>query len=471
MAASEDDESMPTGKIAAAVGGLAVFGLLLLCPAPPGLEDTAWKAVAVTLLMAIWWIGEALPLAATALLPIVLFPLLGVADAGTAAAPYAHPIVFMFLGGFLIGAAVERSGLHRRLSFAIIGMLGATPKRLVAGFLVAAAVSSMWISNTATAIMLLPVAQAVIARRALAGSGNEADKALLLAVAYGCSVGGVATLIGTPPNAMLAAFLDTAYGRPLGFAEWLVVGVPTMLTMLALAWLVLTRIAFRLEDAPASTATPETSLGPMGPAERRVALILAATAAAWISRPLMERWLPGLDDTIIALLAALALFLLPAGEGKRRLLSWSDAVRIRWGVLLLFGGGLSLAAAFVETGLAAAIGRALAEVLEDAPPILAIALPVVVMLLVTEVASNTAATAAMLPILAGLADRLGIEPMVILVPATLAASCAFMLPVATPPNAVVFGAGGLRIVEMAKAGAWMNAGAALILTAVGWLLA
>lgn len=446
------------------LAGLALFCIMLLTDPPAPFGPAGWHAMAVAALMAVWWIGEALPLPATALLPVLLFPLLGVSGAKEAAAPYAHPLLFLFLGGFLLGAAISGSGLHKRLSFTILRLTGTGSSRLIVGFLLAGALPSMWISNTASAIMLLPVAQAV-----LSGAPQRCQKALLLAVAYGCSIGGVATLIGTPPNAMLAAYLDQAHGQTLGFGEWMLVGLPVSFLLLALAWLVLSRLAFGTVEQLDAEAVPAPP-GPMTVREKRVLAILALAALAWIARPVLSVYFPGLSDTAIALSAGLVLFAIPSGEERRPLLTWEEARGIRWGVLLLFGGGLSLASALTETGLAATLAASLSDMAGDMPATATTGLSVLAVLLATELASNTASTAAFLPIMAGLVQALGLPLFALLAPVTLAASCAFMMPVATPPNAIVFGAGGLRVADMVRAGIWMNAGAALLLTGLGWVL-
>ncbi|UUX51347.1 SLC13 family permease [Nisaea acidiphila] len=443
--------------------GAALFVLLLLLPPPGGLPPAAWHTVAVAALMAVWWIGEAVPLPVTALLPILLFPLLGIADLKEAAAPFAHPVVYLFLGGFLLGAAITSSGLHARIATAILHRTGTGSRRLVAGFLLAGALPSMWISNTASAIMLLPVAQSV-----LDGAPVRLRKALLLSVAYGCSIGGLATLIGTPPNAMLAAFLDQSYGTPLGFAKWLAIGLPIMLAMLVLAWLVLTRFAFGPLEELEADALPHP--GPMTAREKRIAVVLAIAALAWIFRPTISSFLPAISDTAIALAAGLALFVVPAGSEKRALLNWDEARAIRWGILVLFGGGLSLANAISGSGLAEALAGTLSAAVGYLPDEAAPGLSAAIVLFATELASNTASAAAFLPITAELAEALGLPLLAMLAPVTLAASCAFMMPVATPPNAIVFGAGGLRVADMARAGLWMNAGAVMLLTALGWIL-
>ncbi|HSL82562.1 MAG TPA: SLC13 family permease, partial [Thermoanaerobaculia bacterium] len=344
--------------------GPALFALLLALPAPEGLSAAGWRVAAVGALMAVWWMTEALPIAATALLPIVLFPLLGVAEVGAAAAPYAHPLIFLFLGGFLIALGMQRWDLHRRIALTIIGAVGTRPRRLVGGFMAASAFLSMWISNTATAMMMLPIGTSVVelGRPAGEGAGGRGARdaegfatALMLAIAYAASIGGMATIVGSPPNALLVAFLDETLGLGVSFVSWMAAGVPVAAVGLACAYLLLTRVVFRMGaaeregDAAAGAAYVREELramGPMSRQERAVAAVFGLTAALWVARPLVERAVPGLSDTGIALGGGLLLFLIPADwRGGRFLLSWPDTRDVPWGVLLLFGGGLSLASA------------------------------------------------------------------------------------------------------------------------------
>ena len=465
--------------------GLAVAAAMLLAPPPAGLDAAGWRTAAVGLLMALWWMTEALPIPVTALLPLVLFPLLGVAGVDAAAAPYAHPLIFLFLGGFLIALALERWRLHRRIALSVVRLLGARPVRLVAGFMTASALLSMWISNTATAMLMLPIGLSLVelvqGEAATEGAidadarGGHFALCLMLGIAYGCSIGGTATLIGTPTNALLAAFLADAYALEVAFVDWLLLGLPLVALALPLTLAVLTRVyPIRLREVPGGAAFIRQELerlGRLGRPEARVAAVFAATAAAWITRPWLERWLPGLSDTGIAMAGGLALFLVPAGAGRRgeALLDWPTARRLPWGVLLLFGGGLSLAAAIRDTGLAAWIGEALRG-LGALPAPLVVLLATAVILLLTELTSNTATAAAFLPVLASMAAGLGIEPLRMLVPATLAASCAFMLPVATPPNAIVYGSGRVSVPQMARAGAWMNLVMLVLVFVLCWVL-
>lgn len=458
--------------------GAALAGGMLLAPTPAGLGDAGWRTAAVGILMAVWWMTEALPIPVTSLLPILLFPLLGVAPVGGAAAPYAHELIFLFLGGFLIARGIERRGLHRRIALSVVERVGTRPARLVAGFMVASAFLSLWISNTATSLLMLPIALSLVV---LLGGAAEEDRrrfalVLLLGIAYACSLGGMGTLIGTPGNAILAAFVADTYGRPIAFVDWMLVGLPVVIVGLPLIHLVLTRVVFplRLAEIPggrAFLAGEREALGPMSGAERRVAAVFAATAAAWIVRPLLTGLLPGLTDTGVALAGALALFVLPAGDGSgEALLDWETARDLPWGVLLLFGGGLSLASAVRETGLAEWIGELVAGAGALPAPLLFL-LVLAVILLLTELTSNTATVAAFLPVLASLAAVTGQEPLALLAGATLASSGAFMLPVATPPNAIVFGSGMVTIPQMVRAGCVLNLLFLLLVAAAGWWLA
>jgi len=459
--------------------GPVLFASLLLLPAPAAMTPAAWRAAATGILMAVWWITEAIPIPATALLPLLLFPLLGVAPIGAAAAPYANPVIFLFLGGFLIAAALQRCGLHRRMALMIIALVGTSPRRLVGGFMAATAFISMWVSNTATVVMLLPMALSVLALAESRG-GRAADPnfgvALLLGLAYAASIGGVGTLIGTPPNALLAGFMDEAYGIRIGFVEWMLLGVPLVLVALPLTWLLLTRVLYPVPGGDAGggadlVRSELRRLGPLSRAEILVGGITALTAAAWVTRPLIDDVVPGLSDAGIAVGGALLLFVIPPGWRERTpLLDWDDAQQLPWGVLLLFGGGLSLAGAIEQTGLAAWIGEALGAVAAW-PPLLVVLTATTVIVFLTELTSNTATAAAFLPVVAALALGIGADPLLLAVPVALGASCAFMMPVATPPNAIIYGSGRLSIPQMARAGFWLNLLMIVLVTAAAFLLA
>jgi sodium-dependent dicarboxylate transporter 2/3/5 len=459
---------LPNRRLGGLLLGPTLFVLLLLLPTPQGLDPTAWRVAALTLLMATWWVTEAVPTAVTALLPLPLLPLLGVADIHTVAAPYANPIIFLFLGGFLLALALQHSGLHRRLAMAIVRISGDRPNRLIAGFMLATAGLSMWVSNTATAALMLPVALSVATLLGpIGGSQDDTDTftpALLLAIAFSASVGGVATLIGTPPNALLAAHLSQQHDIQIGFAQWMVLGLPLSLTLLVIIWLLLTRVSYRVPASPipgiaAMLATESTKLGRPSGAEIGAGTVFVLTGLAWMLRPWLEQRLPEgvhLSDAGIAMCAGILLFMIPGDWRRGRfLLDWNATRELPWGVLLLFGGGLSLGAAIGDSGLANWLAE---QVLAPSqlPLVVLIALVALLVNAVSHFTSNTAATATFLPLLAGLAATLGIAPLWLLLPATLAASCVFMLPVATPPNAIIFGSGMLSVAQMVRAGVLVN---------------
>lgn len=449
------------------------------------LSDGGRATAAVAALMATWWLTEALPLAATSLLPVVLFPVLGAASIRDATAPYASDIVFLFMGGFMLGLAMQRWKLHVRLALRVVLLFGTEPARLVGGFMLATALISMWISNTATAVMMFPVAVSVIEtlRRELKGDAAAQRElarfaiALMLGVAYAASIGGMGSLIGTPPNVVLASFAAQELGSGISMLDWFAFGLPLMFMLLPLAWWRLVR-AYPAK-LPAGLVGADflrgelAALRPMSTAERRVLAVFAITALAWVLRPWIATAfdIPELADSGIAIAAAVALFMLPAsGLRGERLLDWETAATLPWGILLLFGGGLSLAAAIASTGVDVYIAACFSG-LAGAPQWLLIVAVVVVVVLLSELSSNTAVAATFIPVLAAVALGMGIAPMPVLIAATLAASCSFMLPVATPPNAVVFGSGYLGISDMVRAGLWMDAVSAALVAALVMFIA
>jgi len=459
------DASQHRAAVLAAWIGLFLGPLLLvaclLTDPPAGLSETAWRTVGMAAMMAVWWSTEAIPIPATSLLPVLLIPLLGIDSLAKATAPYANPTIFLFLGGFLLGLAMQRWNLHKRIALATLLAVGNQPSRQIAGFMIATAFISMWVSNTATSIMMLPIGLSVIGLLTEGSAREQSERfatALLLGIAYAASVGGIATLIGTPPNALLAAFLRENHDVHIGFGQWMLLGVPVTAGMLLFTWWWLTRGGFRLSggDSRSMLQQEMAALGPMSRQEKLVALIFTLAALAWIFQPLLAEPLPELNDTSIAIGAALLLFLIPANVKERTfLLDWQTANKLPWGVLLLFGGGLSLAGVIGASGLAEWIAQSLGG-LDMLPLILMIGLVALVITFLTEITSNTATAAAFLPLLGALAVAQGLPPQMLAIPAAIAASCAFMMPVATPPNAIVFGTGEMRIQSMIKAGFALN---------------
>ena len=461
--------------------GIAVFPI-------PGIPDEARRMLAVAGIMATWWVTEAAPLAVTSLLPLVLLPVFGITNAAGAAAPYANHLVYLFLGGFMIAQAMQRWNLHRRIALRTVMAMGSSPPRLVLGFMVASAFLSMWVSNTATTAMMMPIGVAVIAEISSAVYGPDRRPApgefpfavcLMLGCAYGASIGGFSTLIGTPPNVFLAGFLEEELGIQITFVRWLAFAMPLTIIFLPATWLWLTKVAFpiRIRDIPGGrepVRAAYAALGPLSTPEKRLSLLFGATALLWILRPVWTQAIPTggfITDSTIAMAATVLCFLVPAGNGSgERILNWEWGVRIPWDVLILIGGGFSLANGLEVSGLSRVLGDRLAGA-SALPLPLFVVLVVVFIILLTELASNLASTAMMVPIVAAVAAGAGIPPLMLLLPVTVAASCAFMLPAATPPNAIVFGTGHFTIPQMVRAGIGVNLIGAVLtcLFAVYWV--
>jgi sodium-dependent dicarboxylate transporter 2/3/5 len=453
--------------------GPACFIAMLLMPAPAGLSAAGWATAALGVWMAIWWATEALPLFVTALLPLLFLPLLGVADINAAAAPFANPVVFLLLGGFLIGLAVERWDLHRRLAFYIILHVGSRPLNLLGGVMLATAAISMWISNTATTVMMLPIAISLILvvappeRRQGRDERNFAA-AVTLGVAHAASIGGMGTLIGTPPNALAASYLAQTFNVQVSFAEWMAIAMPIVVVMLGLAFLVLSRVfPFRnLESAETRTVSAMLrDVGPMSSPEKRVAMVFAVVVACWILHPFVgDRLGIKVTDTGIAVAGAIALFLVPADWRTRTfLLDYATARKAPWEILVLFGGGLSLAAAMESSGLVAWIGDGL-SFLHGMPLVVLVAGVALLLVFMTELMSNTAAAAAFLPIAGSFVLGADAAPLLIAVPVALAASAGYMLPVSTLPNALAYGTGYIPLPQMIRAGFILDLLAAAVIT-------
>ncbi len=458
--------------------------LMILSGAPADLSDAGWNTAAVGVMMAVWWATEAVPIAVTALFPLVAFPLLGVATIQDTAAPYANKVIYLFLGGFIVAFAMQRWNLHRRIALTVLQHVGGNGRSLVGGFMLASAIISMWVMNTSTTMMLLPIAISIITviHNTVSGLDEKARQdfqySLLLGVAYGATIGGMATLVGTAPNAMLAAFMQESYGTEIDFSRWMLVGLPLSAMMLPLAWLTLTRWAFKVDfrtsgEGRAALRKMKDDMGRITVPEVRVAIVFSLMALAWVSRPLLVK-LPGLsalDDSGIAMAGAILLFLVPSGHrSDPLLLRWTYAEQLPWSVLILFGGGLTLASAVSRTGLAEWLGSSLQAV--GMLPIAAIVVIAATMIIfLTELTSNVATTATFLPVVGAIAIESGFDPIVLTVPITFAASCAFMLPVATPPNAIVFGSGMLTIPKMVRAGMLLNVVGIFLVSLVALFLA
>ena len=449
--------------------GVTAAIVVMLLPTPEGLTPEAHKTAALFLLMGVWWATEAVPVAVTALVPLALFPMLGIVDIQSAANPYANKTIYLFFGGFLIATAIQKWDLHKRIALFVLEYAGSNGASLILGFMLTAALISMWVMNTATTIMLLPIGLAVITvvKETVKGlSDQEIESfqlALLLGIAYGATIGGMSTLIGTGPNGMLAAFMADNYDLDISFVDWMKVGVPLSAVMLPCSWLILTRLIFKVEfetslETKNLLSTMKQELGKFEGAEFKVFVVFVLTALTWMLRTVLDdiNGLEGLSDAGIAMISALFLFLLPSGDKVKRgaLLEWKDAQEnVPWGLLVLFGGGLSLANAVQATGLAVWMGNLIPQGISI---VLIVILVVTMIIFLTELTSNMATTATFLPVVAAIAIQSDFNPLLVTAAVALAASCAFMLPVATPPNAIVFGSGLIRVPQMARAGFLIN---------------
>ncbi len=464
---------VPRRRLIGLIVGPVAAVLLLLGPQPDALSQHGWWIAVVGIWMAVWWMTEALPLAVTALLPLILLPVLGVRSIEATAAAYAHPMIFLFLGGFLLARAMHVWGLDRRLAVRVLRIAGTSPRRMIAAVMAVTAFLSMWVSNTATAMVMLPIGLSIVTTLSVDRDerGDGFAPALLLGIAYAATIGGMGTIVGTPPNALFAAFMTESYGVEISFVRWMLIGVPLVFVLLPLSWLVLTRLAFRIGAREAirvadTLSRDVLSSAPISRAERAVAVLMIVVAAGWIFRPLIVNALPWLQlsDAGIALAGALMLFVVPADLRRGRyLLTWKEAAAIRWDVLILLGGGLALAAAIGESDLADWIGARLTGV--QALPVFLLLLAVgAMMVFVGELASNTAMAAVFLPIAGAAALSMGEAAFVLTLPVALFASLGFMLPVATPPNALIFGSGAVEIRHMLRAGAALDVGGIVIVS-------
>ena len=446
--------------------GPVLMLVTLLIPSPfEGMSPAAWHTLGLALWMATWWISEATPVSVTAFIPLIVAPIVGIAPIKVATSSYAHPLIFLFLGGFFISIAMERWNLHKRIALKAMSLVSTKPSHQIGGLMLVTAFLSMWMSNTATAVMMLPIALSIIEmvkQKQKNDSTDNFSKPMLLAIAFSASIGGLATLIGTPPNALMAAYLSDSYDIEIGFAQWMIVGVPLSVVLLGMCWFMLTRVCYQVNEGEQVDTTSMfkaklKELGEMSKAEKLVLFFFGLAAFGWIFRPLIAKYTGlAITDTGIAMFVGLMLFIVPVDSTKDiRILSWDDTKKLPWGVLLLFGGGLALAGLIKKSGLAAYIATQL-EATSNFPVIGAILIVTITILFLTEVTSNTATAASFLPLLGPIAVTLTGGPLMLVIPAALAASCAFMMPVATPPNAIVFSSGKLRIADMARAGLWLN---------------
>jgi len=460
--------------------GPALFLAILLLPLPAGMSPEGLRVAAVAVLMAVWWVSGAIPIPATALLPVVLYPVLGVLDGAAVTRAYGHHLIYLFLGGFLIAVTIEKWNLHHRIALHTINLVGVTPNRIVLGFMLATAFLSMWISNTAATMMMVTIAAAVLheEERAIThepGSFRFAT-ALMLGIGYAASIGGIATLIGTPPNAILAGVVEKTYGYSISFVEWLGFGLPLSLVMLLITWLYLTRVQYRSEvgQLPGGREYIReqlAQLGPMSRQEKQLVAVVCTVALLWVLRGLLlPSGLEMVKDSTIAIAGALVLFLIPVNLRRGEfLLDWKTAVTIPWDIIILFGGGFALAQGFDESGLTRWLAEQLA-VMQGAHLLLVIAAVALLVVFLTEVTSNTATASLLLPVMGALAAAIEVHPFGLMVTAVVAASFAFMLPVATPPNAIVFSSRYVTIPQMVRAGVWLNLVGVVLITGVVYLL-
>lgn len=448
---------------------------------PFAVDPPAAKVLAIAGLMITWWITEALPMPVVALLPIILFPVFNIAGLEETAAPYAHPIIFLFMGGFMIGLAIEKWNLHKRIALNIVRLTGTSGNRIVLGFILATGLLSMWLSNTATTMMMFPIALSVIyvMKDNHNPEGNFANFSLtlMLAITYASNFGGIATLIGTPPNVVFAGYIEKKYHYNIDFVNWMLICTPlAILLMMCLYW-VMTKLLYP-NHIRSSVQTGKLiddellKLGPMSVSEKRVLIIFIVTAFLWISKDLInETGLIKLDDSIIAMIGGIALFICPSGEKNTKttaILEWTDTKNMAWGILFLFGGGITLANALEKAGLIGQLGQWLAQFSSNV--FILVVVITFVSIFLSEVMSNVAQVIVFAPVIGGLADALGINPLMLGIPMTLAASCAAMLPIGTPPNAIVFSSGYIKLNQMIKTGFILNLISAVLIILFCWFL-
>jgi sodium-dependent dicarboxylate transporter 2/3/5 len=464
------------------LAGIALF-IFFLAVNPFSVSADASKVLAIAALMITWWIGEAMPMPAVALLPMLLFPLMNIASLRETTSKYADPVIFLFMGGFMIGLAIEKWNLHKRIALSIINFTGTSGDRIVLGFILSTGFISMWLSNTATTMMMFPIAASVIyvVKENHKGEGNVGHFALaiMLAIAYASNFGGIATIIGTPPNVAFVAFIRDKYNYTVPFASWMLICAPLAILLLVALYFVMVKWLYP-NKIKSSDETKEIirnelkQLGPLSTAEKRVLIIFCSTALLWITKDLINatKWVT-LDDTMIAIAGALALFMCPSGKNNlpssKYILEWSDTSKMAWGILLLFGGGIALAFALEKAGLIQSLGQWIAG-MSGTGGLLLIFMITLVSLFISEVMSNIAQVIVFAPVIGGIADALHLDPLLLGLPMTLGASCASMMPMGTPPNAIVFASGHIKMSQMIKTGFVMNLVAVVLITLFCWLL-
>tara|TARA_Y100000992_G_scaffold264908_1_gene201948 strand:+ start:1302 stop:2738 length:1437 start_codon:yes stop_codon:yes gene_type:complete len=446
--------------------GPLLFFIILILDAPNGMSNEGFRLLGIIIWMAVWWISEVVPIAVTSLLPIILFPSLNILNIQETGANYGHKYIFLFIGGFILANAIQKWNLHKRIALNIILKIGGSTDKIILGFMLATGFLSMWISNTATTVMMLPIALSVINQlkdhpETLENENKVFGKALMLGVAYSASAGGIATLIGTPPNLIFAGFIQENFNIEISFFQWMKIGFPVSIILMLFIWWFLTKYAFKLNKTGFPGGKEEikkilSKMGKINNEEKKILIVFTLTILSWIFRKnTINLIIPNFDDSMIAISSAIILFILPSKNKKEPIMKWKDALTIPWGILLLFGGGLSIAKGFQATGLDHWIGDQL-SFLTFSSSLLVIFLIIAGVNFLTEMTSNMATTAMLLPVMIPIANIMQINPFLLLVGTTLAASCAFMLPVATPPNAVVFGSKLLKISDMVKAGILIN---------------
>ena len=500
LSPGQREPAKPTRTVQIQWLGLAVglvLGILVYLAMPGDVPQEARLTAATAVLMAVWWMTEALPIPATALVPLIVFPTLGSTPLDDVGASYGNNVIFLFMGGFLLALAMQRWNLHRRMALLTVRLIGTRPPQMIAGFMIATGFLSMWVSNTATAVMMLPIGISVLLlvnktsdaiddpvdadeEAAATPVKSNFGTALMLGIAYAASIGSLGTIIGTPPNTLLVGYMASEHDVQIGFGQWMIVGVPLAVVLMAACWFLLTKVLFKpeIDEIPGGRKLIDDELAKLGTTsagERRVLVIFVLAALAWVFVPLVTDWVgadtPPITDAGIAMAVGVLLFLLPAGAARGvRLLDWDSALKLPWGVLLLFGGGLALSAQFSSSGLTEWIGE-VASGLGGLPVVLLVVLFAAGILFLTELTSNTATAATFLPVAGGIAMGMGLDPLLLAIPVALAATCAFMLPVATPPNAIAYGSGYVSIPQMIKGGIWLNLIGLVLNTAVTMTLA